>query len=303
MTPQRWALVAATISALIVGIALVATGSIAEDVGPATIAFMRYLIAVLFLLPLAVSGHWLKVRKKDFIPIALLGIFQFAILIVLLNYSIIHIDVGLAVLIFATLPLLTMLIAVMLGQEVFTLRKLAGIVITIIGVSFAVGFTAFTTELEPKGWLGIGAAFLSALTGAICSVFYKPYLQRYPTVQVSIMAMAASVIFLLAAVFYEGHFDTLTGFDASIWLTFLFIGICSGAGYFAWLFALKHMLPSNVTVFMGISPISAAVFGAIFIAQPLTIQDIVGSVFVAVGLMISLWQKTDGNSQRVKRAL
>lgn len=300
MTPQHWALGAAAISAFIVGIALVATGSIALDVGPATIAFMRYLIGVLLLLPLALGGRWLKVQTRDYFPIALLGIFQFAILIVLLNISIIYIDVGLAVLIFATLPLLTMLIAVLLGREHFTFRKLVGIVVTIIGVSFAIGYTAISSELGPDGWIGVGAAFLSALTGAICSVFYKPYLLRYPTIQVSIMAMTASVLFLAGAAFYEGHLHDLSKLDVSIWLTFLFIGLCSGVGYFTWLYALTHTLPSNVTVFMGISPISAAVFGAIFIAQPLTIQDIVGSVFVAVGLMISLWQKTDENSHKVK---
>lgn len=303
MTRQNRALVAAAISAFIVGIALVATGSIAQDVGPATITFMRYLIGVLFLLPLALSGRWLKVQAKDYVPIALLGIFQFAILIVLLNFSIIYIDVGLAVLIFATLPLLTMLIAILLGQETFTMRKMIGIVITIIGVSFAVGINAITSDLGSDGWIGACAAFLSALTGAVCSVFYRPYLQRYPTIQVSIMAMTASVLFLAGAAFYEGHLQNFTNIDASIWLTFLFIGICSGVGYFTWLYALTHTIPSNVTVFMGLSPISAAVFGAIFIAQPLTIQDVVGSVFLAVGLMISLWRKSEENSQKVKRAL
>ncbi|MEH6525553.1 MAG: DMT family transporter [Sneathiella sp.] len=301
MTQRSMALTAAAISAFIVGIALVATGSIAQNVGPATIAFMRYFIGVLLLLPLATAGRWRKVRPRDYAPIALLGIFQFAILIVLLNFSIIHIEVGLAVLIFATLPLLTMLIAVALGQEGFTMRKIIGIVITIIGVSIAVGSTAITVELGSKGWLGIGAAFLSAFTGAICSVFYKPYLQRYPTLQISIMAMTASVLFLFGLAIYEGILDNLVGFDASIWLAFLFIGICSAIGYFTWLYALTHTFPSNVTVFMGLSPVSAAVFGAIFIAQPLTIQDVVGSVFVAVGLMISLWQKTDENSLKVKR--
>jgi drug/metabolite transporter (DMT)-like permease len=290
LTQHHLALVSAAVCAVIVGLALVATGSIATEVGPVTIAFMRYLIGVILMLPFVLRGRWIRVPLKDLVPIALLGIFQFAVLIVLLNFSVIHIDVSLAVLIFAILPLLTMMISVLLGQEVFTIRKLIGITTTIVGVAFAVGFTALTSSLGPHGWLGIGAAFLSAFAGAVCSVFYKPYLQRYPTDQISVMAMLASVVFLAGIALSEGLIENLGTYDLSIWLTFLFIGFCSSTGYFTWLYALTHTLPSNVTVFMGISPITAAICGAIFIAQPLTIQDIVGSVFVAVGLIISLWQ-------------
>lgn len=291
MTQRHLAFVSAAVCAIIVGLALVATGAIAKDVGPVTIAFMRYLIGVLFMLPFVLRGRWLRVPLKDLLPIALLGIFQFAILIVLLNFSVIYIEVSLAVLIFATMPLLTMLISVLLGQEVFTMRKLIGITTTIIGVAIAVGVTALTSSLGPNGWMGVGAAFFSALAGAVCSVFYKPYLQRYPTDQVSVMAMLASVVFLAGIALPNGLLENLSEYDQFIWLTFLFIGLCSSIGYFTWLYALAHTLPSNATVFMGISPITAAVCGAIFIAQPLTVQDVVGSAFVAVGLIISLWQR------------
>ncbi|WP_373085300.1 DMT family transporter [Sneathiella sp.] len=291
MTREVPALFAAGISGILVGVALVATGSIVEAAGPITIAFIRYLIGALLLLPFALRTSWIRVPLTDFLPLALLGIFQFAVLIMLLNFSVIYIEVGLAVLIFATLPLLTMTIAILLGREAFTSRKLIGITLTIVGVGFAVGATAFSENIGADGWLGISAAFLSALSGAVCSIFYGPYLKRYPTLQISTLAMLASVIFLCGLAVTEGMLTTLPHFTLHVWLVLLFIGFASAVGYFCWLYGLSHTLPSNVTVFLGLSPISAALFGALFINQPLTWQDATGTVLVVSGLVVSLWRR------------
>ncbi|PHQ66491.1 MAG: permease [Sneathiella sp.] len=291
MKTEHLALVAAALMAIIVGAAIVATSSIVADAGPVTIAFLRYFIGVILMLPLALRLKWSPVPAKDLLPIAVLGIFQFAVLIVLLNFSVIYIDAGLAALIFATLPLLTIILASALGQEQFTGRKFVGILLTILGVGYAVGATAFTEPLGPGGWLGILAAFASALCGAACSVFYKPYLIRYPTLQISIMAMSASVLALAGLAVMEGMPAALPTFSIGVWAILLFIGLASAGGYYLWLYALRHALASNVAVFLGFSPISAAVIAALFIAQPLTRQDIIGSLLVASGLLISLWQR------------
>lgn len=291
MNHERLAITAAATCGLLVGAATVATGSIVGEVGPVTIAFIRYLIGALLLLPLALRISWSPVTLRDFLAIFLFGVFQFATLIMLLNFSVLYISAGLAVLIFASLPLQTMAIAILLGRESFTYRKLIGILLTIAGVGFAVGATAVVGEIGPMGWLGIAAAFSSALVGALCSVLYGAYLPRYPTVQISIMAMSCAVVFLFGIALLEGMVDAMAVFSMDTWFILLFIGFASAVGYFCWLFALSHIPPSNVTVFMGLSPITAAVLGAIFIAQPLSVQDLVGTALVIAGLVISLWRK------------
>ncbi|TNE40569.1 MAG: DMT family transporter [Alphaproteobacteria bacterium] len=291
MSREAPALVAAAVSGILVGAALVATGSIVEAAGPITIAFIRYTIGVLILLPVALRLSWKRVPFRDLWPISLLGIFQFAILIMLLNFSVLYIQVGLAVLIFATLPLLTMMISIGLKREPFTMRKFTGITLTIIGVGFAVGANAFSGEIGAGGWIGIGTAFLSALSGAVCSVYYGPYLARYPTLQVSTLAMLASVVFIFLLALPEGMIAAVPTFGLKTWAVLLFIGFASALGYFCWLYGLTHTLPSNVTVFLGLSPISAAIFAAIFIAQPLRWQDATGTALVVAGLIVSLWRR------------
>ncbi|MCC3304216.1 DMT family transporter [Sneathiella sp. HT1-7] len=297
MNRVNLALLAAATSGVVVGAATVATGSIVGEIGPITIAFIRYLIGVLLLLPLALRIRWSPVAPRDFLAILLFGIFQFAILIILLNFSVIYIAAGLAVLIFASLPLLTMAIAILLGRESFTYRKLTGIILTIIGVGFAVGTTAFVDDLDTMEWFGIGAAFLSAFIGALCSVLYSAYMPRYPTLQISSMAMGCAVLFLFGLALMEGMIEAVSGFSTTIWFVLLFIGFSSAVGYFCWLYALAHIPPSNVTVFLGLSPITAAILGALFIAQPLSVQDLIGTALVIAGLVVSLWRKESNDVQ------
>jgi drug/metabolite transporter (DMT)-like permease len=112
-------------------------------------------------------------------------------------------------------------------------------------------------------WLGELAVFASALSGAVCSVLYRPYLKKYPTLQVSAFAMLASVAFLALLAAGEGFFRAVPHFTPSGWLAVIFIGVSSGVGYFLWLWALNHAPATQVTMFLALSPLTAASLGAV----------------------------------------
>src|SRR5512143_2624698 len=98
-------------SGILVGSAMVATRFVIDQTHPASLALWRYLIGFLCLLPPIILSSRVRIERRDFLPIALLGIIQFGILIALLNYALQFIPSARAALIFATLPLLTMILA------------------------------------------------------------------------------------------------------------------------------------------------------------------------------------------------
>jgi drug/metabolite transporter (DMT)-like permease len=238
---NRRAAAAAATTGVQVGAAMVATRFVVDQTGPASLALLRYVIGFSCLLPFVLcSGEWRRFEGRDWLPIGLLGITQFGILIALLNYGLRFIPSGRAALIFATFPLLTMVIAASLGYERFTLAKTLGVLLTIAGVGGALGEKAMQSGGAAHQWLGEIAVFASALSGAVCSVLYRPYLRRYPTLQVSAFAMLASVAFLAVLAHGEGFFASLPRITAKGWAAIAFIGFGSGVGYYLWLWALKH---------------------------------------------------------------
>src|SRR5688572_2619258 len=137
MTKISLAVLAAAITGIQVGAAITATRYVAADISPASLAFLRYAIGVACLIPAVAMVRRIRFARADIVPIAALGIGQFGILIALLNYGLKTVPAARGALIFATFPLLTLIVAALLGHERVSVRKLAGILATLLGVFLA----------------------------------------------------------------------------------------------------------------------------------------------------------------------
>lgn len=282
MNPKVLPILAAIISGLLVGANIVASRFVIEQTTPAQLAFMRYTLGFVFLLIPLIFSERRGFVLRDLVPIGLLGITQFGILVVL-NYAVQFIPSARSALIFATMPLLTMILGALFRSEEFTWLKSLGVILTIVDVGLALGEKALDRGAG-HSWIGEGLAFASALSGAICSILYRPYLHKYPTVQISAFAMLASVGFLALWAGGEGFFGSIPYFTTGGWLAILFVGLSSGVGYYCWLWALNHASPTRVTVFLSLSPITATVLGVLLLDETITGLFVVGLVCVAAGL-------------------
>jgi len=279
-----------------VGAATVVTRFVVEQCGPATLAFLRYVIALGLLLPFVLRAPRARIERAHRLPIAVLGILQFAVLIALLNLGLRFIPAGRAALLLATMPLLTMLFAAALGRERLTASGAAGVALTVLGVALALGPGALAAGTGPHAWAGNLLVLAGAASGALCSIFYRPYVTRYPALQVSALAMLSSVVFLAAAAAAELAAGPWPRVTPAGWLAILFIGASSGIGYFLWLWALARTTPTRVTVFLALSPLTAALIGAIWLHEPLTVAFAGALALVTAGL----WLSTRGGPGRLR---
>jgi len=289
---RRLALAAAIATGVQVGAAMVATRFVVHETGPATLALLRYVIGFACLaFPAYAALRTTKIARADLLPISLLGIGQFGILIALLNVGLRTVPSGRGALLFATFPLMTMLLAAALGRETLIWHRSTGVLLTIAGVALALGDKILTpgeTGLASTSWTGELAVLAAALCGAICSILYRPYLRRSPAVAVSAIAMLASVAFLtILATTTESPLTTLPTITPTGWTAIAFIGIGSGAGYFLWLFALAHLSATEVTVALTLSPLTAIALGTLLLNEPATIGAWLGLATVATGMWLT----------------
>lgn len=284
----RLAILAAAAVGVQVGAAIVATRFVVGQTGPASLALLRYAIGFLCLLPPVLASRRVRFDAKDVLPIALLGIMQFAVVIALLNYALQSVPSGRVALLFASFPLMTMLLAAVLGRESLSLRKSAGVALTLAGVGIVLGEKAFAAGTSSAEWLGTLAVLGSAFAGALCSVLYRPYLRKYDPLPVSAFAMLASVAFLALLAGGEGFFDGAPRITPAGWAAVAFIGVSSGIGYFLWLWALRHTTPTRVTVFLALSPVTAAALSALLLGEPVTWQLASAIAVLSAGLWLAL---------------
>lgn len=281
------AAIAAAAAGVQVGAAIVATRFVIEQTGPASLALLRYVIAICCLLPVALTAGAVRIRRQDLLPIALLGIGQFGLLIALLNLGLQEVSSARAALLFATFPVLTMLIAAALGHEQLTRQTTLGVLLTVAGVGFAVSDQGASGEWRDAG-RGEIAVLGSALTGAVCSVLYRPYVRRNPILPVSVVAMLASIAVLALLAVREGFWTSLPPrFTVGGWLAVAFVGIGSGAGYVLWLWALGHTTATRVTVFLSLSPLTAIALGTLLLGESIAVWDVVAMGFTMLGLWLA----------------
>jgi len=274
---------AAAATGVQVGAAIVATRYVATDISPASLAFLRYAIGVACLVPVVAMAGRIRFARADILPIAALGIGQFGVLIALLNYGLRSVPAGRGALIFASFPLITLIVAALLGHERVTARKITGIVATMSGVALALG----DKILSAGSLLGELTILASAAVGAVCSVLYRPYLRRYPTLPISAFAMAAAALALFPFAALDDLFVVPAQLSFRAWAAIVFIGLSSGTLYVVWLWALKTIPASRVTVFLALSPITAIVLGVALLGEPVTAGMIAGVACVAAGLWVA----------------
>lgn len=273
---------AASFTGIQVGAALVASEAVVGTTGAAGLGFWRYLIASVMMLPFWVASQKPRIGRRDFAPISIIGIGQFGLLIAMLNIAVLLASSARVSFIFATLPLVT------LGFERARFHTRIGkmetmaILLSLLGIAVLLGTDLCASATGSFEFLGLFAALIATLTGAVCSVYLRPYVHRYGGVQVSLLAMLASLIPLGALAVLETQRFLPDDWTKATALVVLGIGLSSGAGFWCWLYALSRIPAGHVTAFLGLSPVTATILSIVFKDDPLTL-----SVTIALGLVIA----------------
>ena len=262
------------------------TGSLIDQAGPTWLAFLRYLVAGGCLVPFVLLAPAARLRGADLVLTAILGLGQFAVLVVLLNWSLQFVSPGRAALLFTTMPIMVLLIVAAARREAAPLTLALGVILTVVGVAVVLAGSALANGRD-TGWLGDAAALASALIGAVCSLLYRPLLRRYSTVSVSAVAMLAAVVGLGVLAILGPDSQAPVGFGLTEWLAVAFIGLSSAVGYFSWLWALGRARATQVTAFLALGPITATALGTLMLGESVPPSMLLGIGLVAAGLALA----------------
>jgi drug/metabolite transporter (DMT)-like permease len=296
---------AAAITGVLVGVAMVSTRAVSNHASPPTLAFLRYLIGMLVLAIPVLCGPRPRFALKDAVAIAVLGVFQFALLIVLINDALRTLSAASCALVFSTMPLLTMTFAIMVRREVFRWTKLAGLGLAVGGIALLLASSASPVGAHASMAPAFAALLGATLIGAVCSVMYRPYVQRYPALPTSALAMTAAVVFLAAWCAFASQ-PLVPGLTASQWANVGVIGLSSGIGYFCLLWALARIDASRVVAFQALGPVTAAAIELFIARRPPSMPLLVSIAIVVMGLKLALreaphWPRRCGMRRAARR--
>lgn len=202
--------------------------------------------------------------------------------------------VAVATLCYYMQPTIVVLLSPFIFRERLTARKAVCAAVSLAGMALVSGVTVGGQAGDPRGvLLGLGAAFFYA---AVVIMNKKtPGIDPYRRTTVTLLS-AGGV--MLPYLFATGGFG---GGDLSLSaaLPLLVLGILhTGVAYALYFAGMASLRVQTIAVFSYIDPVSALLFSALLLGEPLSVPNIVGAVMIILSAMISETGAADGNEKK-----
>ncbi|HKK16815.1 MAG TPA: DMT family transporter, partial [Gammaproteobacteria bacterium] len=189
------ATLAVIICHMLTGSASVATRYLVGTMQPLDIAFLRYLLGGLALLPLLLVARRQSLSGRLVIQILSLGILFFGLFPWIHATAFQYTTASRGAIVLATMPIWAMLLGHFLGSDPFSLRTLSGIFLAVAGVGIALYDKSLSADIG-AGFQGELIMLVAAIVGAIYSVFSKPVLKHTTAYLFTPLAMLSGCLFL-----------------------------------------------------------------------------------------------------------
>lgn len=278
-------ILAAATASMLGGSAVVGTRMLVGVTDVTSVAFLRSAGAAAILVVVVFGIQAVRFRPRDLLAISALGIMMFGGFGWLFSAGLAYVSAARGAVVLATMPILTLVIASLLGREKLTWPKALGAVFAMAGVAIALGDKA---AAGPEAWRGDLCMGIAALVGASHAVLSSAALRSHAAMPVLAVQVVAGTMALAVALAVRGDFSGLVSFSGFEWVTVFWLLFVAGLpSYLLWFWALENAPASAVALTVSLNPIAAALLGALLLAEPVTSRLMTGLAFVVVGIVLA----------------
>ncbi len=252
-----------------------------RELAPLWGAGLRFSLAAVILLVAMVAMRLPLPRGRALTGALLYGLLNFAGAFALAYYALLHVHAGFGQILLALVPLLTLLLAVLQGQERLRLAAVVGTVLALAGV--ALMSRAPLEESVPL------LAVLAAIGGALCFAEAAVLVRRFPTnhpVAMNGVGMATGAAVLLAGSFIAREPHVLPE-RAATWAALGYlIAVGSVVVFVLYLFVLRHWAASRAAYTFVLIPVVTVLLSAWLDDEPVRAGLVLGGLLVLAGVYV-----------------
>ncbi len=264
------------------GSTFVFTRALVSSFDPIIISFVRYgLTALLFLIFFFVNFKNVKFQNNDLFYMFIIGIFMFTIFPICMALGLEITTSSRAGLLYATMPIFTIIIACIFKIETFSLSKLISVFIAFSSVYFCL--SEFIDPTAPNPIKGDVLMTIGVISASIFTVFSGKFLKKYGNINVLILTIfSGSISTMLVSLFLGKKVSNLLILSEMHFFYFFMLIIPGGIlMMFLWGKALQIISPTQASITLGFNPITATILGHYILNEIISAR-----IFVAIGLII-----------------
>lgn len=264
-------------------------GVVLRELPPLTVVLLRVALASILLLPLlwvyrirfpkGISG-W-----TPFVAIGLLNnVLPFSLIVMGQTY----IPSGLASILNATTPLFTVIVMAAAGEEKLHARRIAGVIVGLIGVAVLHGgFGGNGFGFENGQGIGILLCLAGAFSYGLSALVARRRLSNSPPLATATFQLLASTVMMVAVAGFVERPWQLPMPAASTWFAVIGLAALSTAlAYIVFFQILRRSGATNVMLVTLLIPVTAILLGYLVLGEQISPREILGALVIGSALLL-----------------
>lgn len=280
----------ATIIAVIIGGGVTPLTKIAVQTIPVfTFTFLRFFFASLVVLPYFLK-HMPRLNKRLY-KLILFSLFLSANVIVY-PFGVRLTTATIAQTLYVFVPIITAVISYFFLAEVFTIRKITGILVSLCGALIIILLPQITRNSPFAGNLtGNLIICIGVITVAIYTVFSKNFQKNYTPFQINAVFIFTTCIlsFFLAINELSGSHSWMNHVTMISLVSTAYVGIIGSAlWYLLYQYIIHHSSPLIASMILYMQPAATFVWAAFLLGEQLTPGFLIGAALAFIGVFFTM---------------
>ncbi len=257
-----------------------------EDFYPLSFTVVRFALSSLFLITvMLLTREPLEIESRDVrgvITLGFIGIFMYNLLFMYgLNYT----SATNSSLFISLSPLFAAVIPAAFYRQIMSPRTWAGLALSTAGVFLVISGKTGGLTFTRSGIAGDLLTLCASIFWALYTLAAKPLLERYSPIKITAYSMASGTLMLLPVGTYELMHQSWTTISIPSWTAFIFSTFLSGGVAFTlWYEGVKKIGVTRTVVYHYLVPFIAVVFAAFFLAERITVSQVLGGILILAGV-------------------
>lgn len=266
---------------------------LSDSIPPVSLAFWRWLVAVIVFTPFAVKkviSDWDSIKKHIgyFSLTALLGITTFNTLLYIASHTTTALNLSL---ISITFPIFILILSRFFYREPVTIVKAIGILLVAAGVVILITKGRLSTLLTINFAIGDIWMLIAALVFAFYSILLKNKPKGISTGAFQYTTFILGLLFLLPFFLWESALTPPVSFTTNIVLAILYVGVISSLiAYFLWNKAIEIVGPSKAAVIYYTSPLFSGFLAFLFLNEAISMVHLYSAILIIAGILTANYE-------------